>query len=359
VAQKRQLQNGDTTWVVRWRDESGKQHSKSHRSWADAKRHEAGVRLDRKAPEAPLRVDDWIDAWLDRQQSSTRHGTHRQQLSTVDKWIRPTFGGHQVRNVKRADVQAWVTKELVPNLAPSTVRTVVSNLAAIMNAAVDDELIAASPVVRLALPIVERKDLDIPPPAQLDAVRVELPENLRAVFDVMRWAGLRLGEATGLTVDVIDFDRLELDIRRQLLSDPTRIGPVKSRTVTRRRVPITETLAATLSDHLDQFRTCRLDGVDLVFTTTRSCSPLTGVSWGRAWRPARDAAGLPDDFTAHDLRHCWTARTVAAGLPVPIVARFLGHSDGGSLVAKRYSHLMPDSTDQLREMLEEFEAGTV
>jgi len=234
--QKRPLKNGNA-WVVRWRDESGNQHSKSHPSWADAKRHEAGVRLDRKAPDAPLRMGDWIDAWADRQQSSTRQSTHRQQVAVVDKWIRPTFEGHQVRNIKRADVQSWATNELVPNLAPSTVRTVVSILAAIMNAAVDDGLIAASPVVRLALPIVERKDLDIPSGEQLDAARAELPEKLRAAFDVMRWTGLRLGEATGLAVDAIDFDRLELDVRRQLLSDPTRIGPVKSRTVTRREVP--------------------------------------------------------------------------------------------------------------------------
>ena len=49
------------------------------------------------------------------------------------------------------------------------------------------------------------------------------------------------------------------------------------------------------------------------------------------------------------MRHLFASSLIAAGVDVRTVAEYLGHSDGGALVLKTYSHLMPDSEDRAAE----------
>ena len=57
------------------------------------------------------------------------------------------------------------------------------------------------------------------------------------------------------------------------------------------------------------------------------------------WHPIREAAGISDDFTFHDLRHTQASLMIAAGVPMKIVQERLGHSDY-QVTANTYSHLM-------------------
>jgi integrase len=53
---------------------------------------------------------------------------------------------------------------------------------------------------------------------------------------------------------------------------------------------------------------------------------------------ACDDLGLPRKLDHHDLRHWFATRAVADGIPVPVVADWLGHRDGGALLLKVYRH---------------------
>ena len=44
-------------------------------------------------------------------------------------------------------------------------------------------------------------------------------------------------------------------------------------------------------------------------------------------------------ITHHDLRHLFATRCIEAGVDIPTVSRWLGHSDGGALAMKTYGHL--------------------
>lgn len=58
------------------------------------------------------------------------------------------------------------------------------------------------------------------------------------------------------------------------------------------------------------------------------------------------AIGLPM-LAHHDFRHLFATRAIESGVDVPTVARWLGHSDGGALLAKRYFHLLDEHSRRM------------
>lgn len=56
--------------------------------------------------------------------------------------------------------------------------------------------------------------------------------------------------------------------------------------------------------------------------------------------------GLPA-LAHHDFRHLFATRAIESGVDVPTVARWLGHRDGGALLAKRYFHLLDEHSRRM------------
>ena len=70
---------------------------------------------------------------------------------------------------------------------------------------------------------------------------------------------------------------------------------------------------------------------------------------------AAEAAGLSDDRVngCHMMRHVYASTLISRRVDPRTVAEYLGHSDGGALVLRTYSHLMPDAEDRARRAIEE------
>ena len=49
----------------------------------------------------------------------------------------------------------------------------------------------------------------------------------------------------------------------------------------------------------------------------------------------------------HDFRHLFATRCIQSGVDLPTVARWLGHSDGGALLARTYYHLVDDHSRRM------------
>lgn len=72
-------------------------------------------------------------------------------------------------------------------------------------------------------------------------------------------------------------------------------------------------------------------------------------AFNRDWDKARTAMGLSADkgFVPHALRHTYATRLVVAGVPLPVVAKLLGHRSIKTTL--RYTHVsLQDSLDSLR-----------
>src|SRR5262245_56031374 len=77
----------------------------------------------------------------------------------------------------------------------------------------------------------------------------------------------------------------------------------------------------------------------------RGSEPLLGREWkaseqSRPMRAACKRAKIDPPVGFHQLRHTWASHAVMGGMPLPVVAKNLGHSDT-RMVERHYGHLAP------------------
>jgi len=220
-------------------------------------------------------------------------------------------------------------------------------VAAVFNDAVADRRVFESPCLRTTLPGVEPRVLVIPTGEQVAALHLAMADEYRALVHVCAAAGLRQGEAFGLTVDRVDFLRRELKVDRQLLratGDKPVFGPPKTKK-SHRTIPIPPDLVDALSAHI----AAHGSGPDgLLFTSVYGGALKVSSFNGGAWRKAVAEAKSPDGMTMHWLRHYYASRLIRFGESVKTVQARLGHATAAETL-DTYGHLWPDSDDRTRE----------
>ena len=214
------------SWRGSYRDEAGKQHTKSFKRQVDAKRWVA-------TEESKVVRGDWIDPaagkitfatfytdWAPRQVwlSSTRENA---DLATAGV----TFGDMPLRSIRRSHVEAWV-KNMTARLAPTTIDTRFTIVRGVFRAAVADRLIASDPTIGVVLPRKRKAEAAMSIPTSADVAKVlraAEPERrpksrpgFTAYVALCAFAGLRRGEALGVQVGDIDFLGRKLRVTRQL-----------------------------------------------------------------------------------------------------------------------------------------------
>ncbi|HEV2809340.1 MAG TPA: site-specific integrase [Acidimicrobiales bacterium] len=173
-----------------------------------------------------------------------------------------------------------------------------------------------------------------------------MPERYRVAGVLAAGAGLRQGEALGVTVDRIDFLRRRLVIDRQMVTPPTGtpgLAPPKS-DASYRKVPLADPVLEALADHLRRFP----PGDDGLVLTYGDGRPVRRNRFGYMWRQSCARAGL--DFRYHDLRHHFASLLIAGGESVVAIQRVLGHASA-KVTLDTYGHLFPDAEDHTRAVL--------
>jgi integrase len=285
--------------------------------------------------------------WLDAQtfDPSTSEGVERR----LRVHILPVLGDVELRNLRPSSIQAWLRSR--DGSAPSSVRVMLVNLSAILSAAVEDGLIATNPCASSAVraPAVQKRRVVPWTSEQVQAVVEAHSVRYRAVPVVAAGLGLRQGETFGLRVKDVDFLRQRVLVRRQVkIIDGKRIlAPPKSRK--EREVPLPEVVAVAISERLRKHPAA--DG--LVFTSDNA-ELLHRTRYNNSiWKPALRVAGVEPtrENGMHALRHHYASVLLEGGVSIRALADYLGHSDPG-FTLRVYAHLMPDSEDRTRSVVD-------
>lgn len=219
-------------------------------------------------------------------------------------------------------MQSWV-RGLQEILAPRYVRVVFANVSSVLSAAVDDGLIVRNPCQAgsVRAPAIDPQKVVPWSVDQVTAVVGALPDRYRAVGVVGAGCGLRQGEILGLRVSDIDFLRRRVHVERQVKMISSRIVIAKPKGRKTRTVPMPDTVALALAEHL---RRHPAEGDALVFTS-REHKPLNRTYFNsHIWKPALRAAGVAPtrEDGMHALRHFYASILIDAAESVKAVAEY-------------------------------------
>lgn len=265
--------------------------------------------------------------------------------NSLEHHILPVLGSRPVSTIRRSDVEAFCAGLKV---APSTVRTIHRHLGQVLGGATEDGLIPRNPATKARLPKREPAKAQPVPLDVVERIHAALPDWMAVAVPIGIGSGLRQGEASGLTVDRIDFLRRTLRVDRQLLSRfvPTPIlAPPKTES-SHRTIPLASFLLDSLADHLRRFPA---EPGELVLRSPAGL-PLDSDRFGHQWRRAVRAAGATG-LGYHALRHTFASTLLSRGVSVKAVADWLGHASP-TITLATYAHLMPADEDVARAVLD-------
>ncbi|CAN5874342.1 hypothetical protein BH23ACT5_BH23ACT5_09980 [soil metagenome] len=342
-------------WQARYRDPSGQERSKTFERKIDAQRWLDEVTADLVTgryvdPRAGrVTVGEWASVWLASQTFDA--ATMETMTSRIRTHILALpIGNTELRAVRPSTVQAWLRNRQAV-LAASYVRLLLANLSTILQAAVEDRVIASNPatVSSVKAPRVDRRQVVPWTTERVHAVIDGHPADLAGVAVVAAGCGLRQGEAFGLEVDAVDFLGRAVRVVQQLrrVGRATEVAlPKGGRT---REVPLPDVVAVVLAEHM------RIRSVTsgLLFSN-RDGGPLTRAYFTHnGWRPALEAAGVEASRVngMHALRHHYASLLLNEGVSIRAVSEYLGHHDPG-FTLRTYAHLMPDAEDRARAAID-------
>ncbi|WP_098017130.1 tyrosine-type recombinase/integrase [Streptomyces sp. b62] len=287
-----------------------------------------------KNPDDKVLFGVYADAWFkERDYAAT---TRERNGSALRLHVLPTFANVVLSEITTPQIRRWRAGLLESGVGEPTVTKAYQILRAIMNTAVDDEVIQRNPC-RIkgagAAKTAERPFLEVTEVFQLaDAV----PARFRVFILLAAFTGLRFGELAALQRHDVDLERRTVAVRRALAetrSDGILVKAPKSAAGVRTvafPASLTESLAAHLAAYAEPGRT------GLVFTGARG-GQLRRNNFRRLWLRALETTGL-GDVHFHDLRHTGNTLAATGGATTRELMQRMGHSSVRAALI--YQHLV-------------------
>ncbi|HQR80301.1 MAG TPA: tyrosine-type recombinase/integrase, partial [Actinomycetota bacterium] len=301
-----------------------------------------------------MTFQEYAEHWRSIQVHRASSAAHYETM--LRRHTYPHLGDRALSEIAPSDIQAWV-KRISEPLSASTVGVVHGIVSSCFKSAVRDRRIASNPCEGTQLPTVEPKQVVPLTVEQVAALHDAISDEYKALVHLCAASGLRQGEAFGLTADRVDFLRGVVKIDRQavaLAKQPIRFGPPK-RPASYRDIPIPRDVIEVLSAHIAAHG---LGDDGLLFHAEDGGFVRRSTFSAKVWKPARAAAGLPDDVGIHALRHFYASLLIRHGESVKTVQKRLGHANASETL-DTYSHLWPDADERTREAVAGLFSGPV
>lgn len=356
--QTRRLTSGDLAYRVMFRID-GQQRSET---FHDAKAAADFAKLvDRIGAEAAVAVrdarsgarrdtdiptlDEWFAHHLEHATSITA-GTRAEYRRIAERTWGTSLGPLPLDAITRDDVARWIGRQAATktrrgtNPTSKTIANAHGLLSTVMASAVDAGHIPANPCRGLGIPRTERGEMVFLSPAEFAVLLAHIPPRWQPLIAFLAGTGMRWGEATALRWGDVDLDADQPVVRVARAwkrgENANELGAPKTRRGVR-----TVSLPPQL---VEQLLPLRGAPDRLVFTADRGGVVHHGNFRHRFWVKAVDAAALGKRPRIHDLRHSHASWLIAAGVPLPVIQRRLGHESIQTTVDV-YGHLAPDALE--------------
>lgn len=311
--------------------------------------------------EAAMLRGDWIDPllgkitlaeygarWIKERKLGER--TREEHDRTFRLHIVPFVGAKTLGEIGTDTVRTWRVDLADSGRSEIRVAKAYKLLRAILNTAVDDERIKRNPCRIKGADQEHSPERSVASVPQVFALADRMPARFRVLVLAAAFSGLRWGELIALRRCDVDTEERTVRVPRrlaQLSSGHMVAGPTKS-AAGFRTVALPELIVDDLSVHLDTFVQPGDDS--LVFVGEKGAMLKRG-NWRRSvrWAESVRAAGLPEGFTFHDLRHTGNHLAAAAGASTKELMHRMGH--GSMRAALIYQHATSERDQEIARAL--------
>ncbi|CAM3313859.1 site-specific integrase [Stackebrandtia soli] len=281
---------------------------------------------------ATYTVKEAVEEFLRRGLPGRDSGTRAKIEILARKHVIPSVGGVAVSKLTADDVDDWLA-----NKATTLSTRSLSEILAVLRRALKH----AQRRDRLGRNVAELVEL---PEGQTGRPSRALPiEGVIALLNASRgrpfhsylvlslMTGVRTEEARALTWKHVHLEQIsEVPPHVEVWRSVRRGGDTKTRK-SRRSIELPVSVVDVLVEHRktqDMLRSAsdRWEDNDLVFCT-RHGTPLDAANVRRSLRATLKAAGLDPVWTPRELRHSFVSLMSAAGAPIELISRLVGHTD--------------------------------
>lgn len=367
VLKENETQRPDGTYSYRWRTADGKRHAVYGRTLDELREKELLVLKDKsdgiRSDARSVTVNDIFDMWRNLKKG-LKENTFQNYIYMYDQFARDDIGQLKIGTLKKSDIRRYYNRLIDErNLKIATVDNIHTILHQVIDLAVEDGYLRtnisdnALKELKQARNLFTEKRMALTIPEQDLFVeflsKSPMYQHWFPIFSLMLGTGLRVGEATGLRWEDIDFENNTISVNHTLVyfnhskggcyfginSPKTRAGE--------RTVPMIESVREALMQEKENQRlagiTCdvRVDGyTDFVFVNRFGNVQHQGTLNKALRRIIRDCneevlektkdnkpVVLLPKFSCHTLRHTFTTRLCESGINIKVIQSVLGHSD--------------------------------
>ena len=281
-------------------------------------------------------VADLIDHYTrmeltgDSSDGGKSHATRTVYRNFLARWVRPAWGSLNIRAVRATAVEQWLRQLMRADggpLAPSTKAKIRNVMSVVFNHAIRHEWLeqGKNPILLVRQGAKRQTIPEYLEPEELRALLSQLDHCFRVMVLLDAATGLRRSELLALKWEDVDFERLQINVRRSIYLNV--VGNCKTE-ASRKPVPLDLTLASELW-------TWKQDSAygqpnDWVFASphSRGKNPYwPDILLSRVVRPAALRAGIQKHIGWHTFRHSFSTMLMANGENVKVVQELMRHAN--------------------------------
>lgn len=355
--QKRTTKTGKTRWVARYRDPTGKEHSRSFDTQREAKAFQSEQLR-------AIRRSEWVDEstaptleemWGRWEQVAVSPGT-RQVRERIRSDLQE-LSDLQITKITPEHLRTWLAHlrngrpwvEGCKGLSQNTQANYWTQLSGCLRMAVEDGLLVVSPTTKVKNPSgVYSADTSRLPSVEKVKEAIETADKtgrdtLATMIILAASTGMRSSEVAGLRWRNVDTRAKVVHVVEQATSmhnkgehvGEARWAKLKTPS-SRRSIPLSAATIKRLAEH----RLKHPSDPDEPMFLTRG---------GRMWRSDGISAGMKVlGLRFHDLRHLYASHLIRQGRSVKAVQGMLGHASAATTL-NTYAHLWSDEWDLVRD----------
>lgn len=301
-----------------------------------------------------ITLEEWAKQWIDVYKSTVEYNTKEMYLNSMNRYIIPYLGKTKIQTIQPIQIQSLINDILAEGKTRSA-EICQLTIKQIFNQAVRNRIISINPAEYLSPIKCKYKEKRALTHIEKESIKNAVLEKKERIFiDIMRYAGLRKGEALAITKQDIDVSERTISVNKSIYfkgNNPNLKDPKSHRN---RVIPIPNILYGELIDYMNSIHENSL-------FTMKNGQLISKSSFRRFWENIIEKLSKVSClnynqevyFTPHTCRHTYATDLYYAEVDVKTAQYLLGHSTL-KITLEIYTHLDEKRTTKNIQKLDDY-----